>query len=191
MYCDGCGSPFSAGAQFCMQCGKRIVTAPVGSAAGAARGVPTASAMVAGGDGRVGRNINLLAGLWLANGILRLMEVGWLMAFRRLIFDGGWWQPGGWPLHFGPFFMGGLFFGGATLALFGIIHLLLAWGLYERQSWARILGIVIGFLALIRFPFGTALGIYTLWVLLPEGSAREYDAITGVGGQVHAAKFSA
>jgi hypothetical protein len=145
----------------------------------------------AAGDGRVGRNINLLAGLWLANGILRLMEVGWLMAFRRLMFDGGWWQPGGWPMHFGPFWMGGLMFGGAALGFFGIIHLLLAWGLYERQSWARILGIVIGILALIRFPFGTALGIYTLWVLAPEGSAREYDALAGVGAPVNAARYTA
>jgi hypothetical protein len=132
-----------------------------------------------------------LAGLWLANGILRLMEVGGVMAFRRFVFDGGWWQPGGWPFHFGPFWTGGLLFGGAALGIFGIIHLLLAWGLYERQSWARILGIVVGFLALIRFPFGTALGIYTLWVLLPQGSEREYDALAGVGAPVSAARYLA
>lgn len=189
MYCDGCGSPFATGAQFCKQCGKRIVGAV--PAAGAAQFAPSVTAARTAGDGRVGRNINLLAGLWLANGILRLLEVGWLMAFRRLMFDGGWWQPGGWPFHFGPFWMGGLLFGGAALGFFGIIHLLLAWGLYERQAWARILGIVIGFLALIRFPFGTALGIYTLWVLLPEGSEREYNAIAGVGAPVSAARHTA
>jgi hypothetical protein len=68
---------------------------------------------------------------------------------------------------------------------------LLAWGLFERQPWARILGIVVGFLALLRFPFGTALGIYTLWVLLPENSGREYDAMAGVGGRVNAARYTA
>ena len=64
------------------------------------------------------------------------------------------------------------------LGVFGVVHLILAWGLYERKQWARPLGLAIGFLALLRFPLGTALGIYTLWVLLPEISAREYEHIT-------------
>jgi uncharacterized membrane protein YecN with MAPEG domain len=64
------------------------------------------------------------------------------------------------------------------LAIFGVAHLVLAWGLFQRESWARILGLVLGFLALLRPPFGTALGIYTLWVLLPEHSSREYDRLS-------------
>ncbi len=71
----------------------------------------------------------------------------------------------------------GLYRVGMMLAFFGVAHLVLAWGLYERQQWARILGLVIGFLALLRIPFGTALGIYTIWVLLPESSGREYDRL--------------
>jgi hypothetical protein len=50
------------------------------------------------------------------------------------------------------------------------------------------LGIVLAFLALIRIPFGTALGIYTLWVLLPESSGQEYDALAGVGGQANSVR---
>jgi hypothetical protein len=30
---------------------------------------------------------------------------------------------------------------------------------------------------LVKIPFGTALGIYTLWVLAPMASGMEYDAI--------------
>jgi len=42
-------------------------------------------------------------------------------------------------------------------------------GLLYRQEWARILVIVLGFLNLINIPFGTILGIYTIWVLMrPE-----------------------
>jgi hypothetical protein len=37
---------------------------------------------------------------------------------------------------------------------------------------------VVGILVLIRVPIGTALGIYTLWVLAPAASAEEYDALT-------------
>jgi hypothetical protein len=35
------------------------------------------------------------------------------------------------------------------------------------------------------------LGIYTLWVLAPESSGREYDAMAGVGGRVNAARRTA
>ena len=38
--------------------------------------------------------------------------------------------------------------------------------------------LVIGFLALLRPPFGTALGIYTIWVLLPQQAAEEYDQLS-------------
>jgi len=117
------------------------------------------------------------------------MGVAWWMIFRRLIFDGGWpfgsWEPG-----FRSLLWGGLFSTSIFLTVFGVIHLLLAWGLYERQPWARVLGIVVACLALIRIPFGTALGIYTLWILAPESSAREYDAMAGTGARVNAPGYS-
>jgi hypothetical protein len=77
-----------------------------------------------------------------------------------------------------------------VLAMFGVLHLVLAWGLLERESWARMLGLVLGFLALLRFPLGTALGIYTLWVLLPEESGREYDRLAQGGGRMNSAAVS-
>jgi hypothetical protein len=124
----------------------------------------------------VQRNLTLMAGLWAASRVLRLLGIGWLTMFGRM-FGWGW----DWPMsHWGPDFnpwVWGLFSGGIFLTLFGVLHLLLAWGLFERRPWARILGIVLGLLALIRIPFGTALGIYTLWVLLPESSAKEYDGL--------------
>jgi hypothetical protein len=188
MYCDACGRPFNSGTRYCSSCGKQLVAGP------AAQTLPTATAGREAGDGRVRRNINIVAGFWLANGILRLIEVGGAMIFRRLFFHDGWdWLGSGrWPFGgsfgFSPFLMGGIFSAGILLALFGGVHLFLAWGLSERQPWARVLGIVVGFLALIRFPFGTALGIYTLWVLLPESSAREYDGMAGVRGPVSVAR---
>jgi len=38
-------------------------------------------------------------------------------------------------------------------------------GLLKKESWARILALVLGFINLINIPFGTALGIYTIWVM--------------------------
>ena len=39
-------------------------------------------------------------------------------------------------------------------------------GLLKRKSWARILTVVLGILNLTSFPVGTAIGVYTLYVLL-------------------------
>ena len=44
-------------------------------------------------------------------------------------------------------------------------------GLLKRKSWARILALILGFLNLLNFPLGTALGVYTIWVLMQEESA--------------------
>ena len=170
MFCDKCGSPIGSGAQFCSACGKATGTASIATTPNVAR---TAS------KGRVQRHIQLLASLWLANGILRFVEVGTiLIAGQVLPFLMAWGMGGryaNWPFALLPF---GLYGIAGILAFFGVAHLLLAWALFQREPWARPLGLVLGFLALLRPPFGTALGIYTIWVLLPQQSAQEYGQLS-------------
>ena len=132
----------------------------------------------------------------MISGILRLMGIGWMLIFGKMFFPfmRGWGGPVVWPVG-GVWgldipFRGGLFSLGIVLAFFGVLHLVLAWGLFEREPWARFLGLVLGFLALLRFPLGTALGIYTLWVLLPEHSGHEYERLAQPDGQVHSASVS-
>jgi hypothetical protein len=48
-------------------------------------------------------------------------------------------------------------------------------GLLQRKRWARILTIVLSALELFSVPFGTALGVYGLWVLLSTGSETLFD----------------
>lgn len=45
-------------------------------------------------------------------------------------------------------------------------------GLIYFKPWARILAVIISVLHLLNLPFGTALGIYGLWVLLSNESQR-------------------
>ena len=53
------------------------------------------------------------------------------------------------------------------------------WGLLQQEKWARTLALVLAFVSLFtNIPFGTALGVYTMWVLLPAESEREYEALT-------------
>lgn len=61
-----------------------------------------------------------------------------------------------------------LFF--AALALPGMLA---GYGLLRDKRWGQILGIIVGFLSLVNFPVGTALGMYALWVLL-QNAASDY-----------------
>jgi hypothetical protein len=57
------------------------------------------------------------------------------------------------------------------VAVLSLPHVISGFGLLKRRGWARVLGIVLSALDLLNVPFGTALGIYGLWVLVqPESS---------------------
>ncbi len=58
------------------------------------------------------------------------------------------------------------------VTLLSLPGLAAGWGLLQFRNWARILALVIGVLGLTNVPFGTALGIYALVVLLNEETAR-------------------
>jgi hypothetical protein len=56
-----------------------------------------------------------------------------------------------------------------VLSVPGIIG---AFGLLTYRAWARYMILVLGAMNLYNIPFGTALGIYTLWALTQEEAAR-------------------
>jgi hypothetical protein len=64
---------------------------------------------------------------------------------------------------------------GLLLAALAVPGLLAGYGLLTRKPWARVLTLVVGILSLVNFPIGTAIGIYTFWVLTQE-TATDYFA---------------
>lgn len=48
------------------------------------------------------------------------------------------------------------------------------WGLLQREPWARVLVLIVAFIALLDFPIGTGIGVYTLWVLMPAEAEQQY-----------------
>jgi hypothetical protein len=109
--------------------------------------------------------------------VLRLIPGLALIAFGQMRFP-FMLMPIGEPMP--PFvapFLGaiGLFFLG-----FAIAGGIAGWGLMARCPWARMLAIILGCVSLIHFPFGTALGIYTLWVLVPGDADAEYQSLARV-----------
>jgi predicted membrane chloride channel (bestrophin family) len=68
-------------------------------------------------------------------------------------------------------------FGWVILAIRSALALVAGWGLMERTQWGRVVAIVAAFFNLLKFPFGTALGVWTLIVLLGYRNATLYDAL--------------
>jgi hypothetical protein len=65
---------------------------------------------------------------------------------------------------------------GILLAVLGVPGLVAGYGLLTRRPWARVLAIVMGVLSLVNFPIGTALGLYTFWVLTQPTATHYFTA---------------
>ncbi len=59
---------------------------------------------------------------------------------------------------------------GTILLVISIPSIIAGIGLIYRKSWSRILALVICVIKLFSIPFGTALGIYGIWVLMKDES---------------------
>ena len=49
-------------------------------------------------------------------------------------------------------------------------------GLLYRQSWARILALIVSFIELINFPFVTIIAVYAIVILLKDETARLFQS---------------
>ena len=163
MFCDGCGTPVQPGQSYCSKCGKQII-GPVSFAQ------PRA--------GRVQGHVRLLGLFWLAisafntvGGIVLYVLANTLFAHMHDL---------GAPDAPTAFLRPLLSVVAILLGALAAVGFLTGWGLLQPEKWARILALVLAFISLfINIPFGTALGVYTMWVLLPSESEREYEALAG------------
>ncbi|MCI0463861.1 MAG: hypothetical protein L0Z62_43560 [Gemmataceae bacterium] len=67
-------------------------------------------------------------------------------------------------------------FVGVLLAVLAAPVLIGGIGLFRRAAWSRFLVLVLGCLSLLAIPFGTILGIYTIWVLAKPEAAQLLSA---------------
>lgn len=160
MFCDGCGTAVQPGQAFCSRCGKQFV-----GPSGAMQPL----------RGRVREHVQLLGILWLA--ISAFNAVGgvvlYIVANTLFAHPHQWGTQEGPPSFLRPLLSAVAFFILAKAA----VGFIAGWGLLQREPWARILALVLAFIALFNIPFGTAIGVYTLWVLLPGPSQQEYEAL--------------
>ena len=61
------------------------------------------------------------------------------------------------------------------LVLLSLPSIIIGIGLLRRRPWARIAGIVVSILSLMMIPFGTAVGVYGVWVLFSKDTERLFS----------------
>jgi hypothetical protein len=66
------------------------------------------------------------------------------------------------------------------LLILSLPGLVAGWGLLGFKPWARILGLVLSVINLLNIPFGTAVGIYGLWVLFHKDTERLFNRPTTI-----------
>ena len=162
MFCDGCGATVQPGQAFCSRCGKQIVG-----------GVSVMQPL----PGRVQQHAHLLGILWLAMSAFNAVG-GLLLVILGTVLFPHLHEMKDVPPDVPVGFLTALF---TTLGIIVLakaaLGFLAGWGLTQREAWARVLALVLAFISLFNIPFGTAIGVYTLWVLLPGQSQQEYDAL--------------
>jgi len=159
MFCDRCGAAVQPDQRFCGRCGKEFT-----EAIAMARPFPN----------RVQEHTRLLGILWLALSALNAVFGIVLCILANTVFLH--LQEMGAPPDVPTAFLHSLFSAiGSIILVKAVAGFFAGWGLLRHELWARMLTIVLSFLALFNVPLGTALGIYSLWVLLPAESEREYE----------------
>ncbi len=159
MFCDGCGAAVHPGQAFCSKCGKQIV--------GPVMTMPQR-------PGRVQKHLHLLGIFWFAiSAFNSIIGVVLYIVANTLLAPGG---AAGAPSFLRPLLsvVAIIVLGGSALGFTA------GWGLTHCEPWARTLALVLAFLVLfINIPIGTAVGVYTMWVLLPGESEHEYETMVG------------
>jgi hypothetical protein len=126
----------------------------------------------------VERHVNLLgvlARLWGALAVLAGVSLLLLAggAFAQLL------DPVGGSVGFAAGLTGGAFLLLGTFAVaWGALHLIAGKWLKQRRPAGRILLLALALTNLVVLPFGTALGVYALWVLLTNEGRRLFEVST-------------
>lgn len=153
MFCNACGTEIQPQFNVCPNCG--YTTASLGTATLRSR---------------LGQHLHRLAVLWIIAAVLVVITAIVVMMISTIARAA---IPATETVarSVGPAVLSSI---SALLLIVATGGLFLGWGLLKHRSWARMAGIVLGILSLLNPPFGTALGIYTLWVLLSDQGAAEY-----------------
>ncbi|MFY9673828.1 MAG: AtpZ/AtpI family protein [Terriglobales bacterium] len=156
MFCDQCGAHLQTGQAHCVRCGK------------------SATGQFEYGRNRVREHVKLVGILWTAYSALHLLGGLLLVLVGKFVIVHLANIPNGPPPEVMEWLPALVSTVGWLILVNAGLGVAVGWGLLQREEWARTFALVLGFLAMLNVPIGTALGIYTVWVLLPSQSEAEY-----------------
>ncbi len=124
-------------------------------------------------ENKMEKHVHLLGVFWIVHGGLVL--IGGIIIFALLFglsFIPDMDSEGTTVLRVVGIIVGGL------LWLLSVPKIIAGVGLLKRMEWARILTLILSFLALFNIPLGTALGIYSLAILLRDDTTQLFQPRT-------------
>ena len=163
MFCTQCANPVEEHARFCSKCGHEVLPAPA----------------LKSRSHDMTMHVNVLAWIYIGCAILTGI-VGFVMLFAsRLITT----LPIPWPPEMPPAIVP---FIGSIVVFAGLVTIVMAGaiaaagiGLLQYRNWGRILAAIMAVFLVFKFPVGTAIAIYTFWVLFSDEGATHYKARSG------------
>jgi len=165
MYCSGCGGALAPAQAFCAQCGRPSAAV-----------IPPIPGLQFQLEAYTGK-IRVLAIFWFIYAGLAMLTGFAGLAFFRAAMSGafGQWMHGPMP----PFFLGPFFLRFVWVILVARVALAVCagWGLMQHAQWGRMVAIVAAIFSLLKFPVGTAMGIWTLVVLLGYRNGTLYEQL--------------
>jgi hypothetical protein len=180
VFCEGCGKLLGESARFCGACGRSTSVGGAGILDGSAAGAPPVASSVA--VRTFNSQLRVLGILWAVYSGFRILSAVWLIVFSRMFMPMvSTMVPHDAGINIAPFLqmMSGFYIvSGVFSVLAAIVGGWASWALLTRQLSGRTLTLVVAFVSLISIPFGTALGVYTLVVLLPQSARQFYSQLT-------------
>ena len=170
MFCPQCGTAADEHYRYCSKCGTEL--------SGVAREVPSKAPV----PRNMATHVAVIGWLFMVCGVITGIFGFFMVLLGRIL--------PGIPLdripdiqrELGDVPFDVMSIAGLAVIGLGLVTLAIAVGtfmagyaLLQYKPWARVAVIVFGILAMLHFPFGTALGIYAVWVLLSEPGREFYE----------------
>jgi hypothetical protein len=166
MFCSHCGFAMPAGQPFCPQCHQPV---------------PPLVPPVPGFEFQLSsyaNKVRTLGILWIVYACLSFAVGIAAVSFAKALFSGsfGPWAHGPMPPVW--IFPAALQFAWIFLAGRAALCVVAGWGLMEHTGWGRIVAIIAAIVNMIHFfPFGAAIGICTLVILLGYRNSALYERL--------------
>ncbi|MFH1371505.1 MAG: hypothetical protein ABII09_09515 [Planctomycetota bacterium] len=118
------------------------------------------------------KHITFVGAIYIGLGVIKILAAGFIFVlFAGIAILTGDETPAAILLFIG-------FFVALLLTTWSLPAIIGGFGLLKRKNWARILIIILAVPELFCIPIGTAIGIYSLWVLVNDETAKLFSPIT-------------